>query len=301
VRPWLYRIATNVCLDRSGRRSKRILPTSRGAPATLHQGAGAPLSETTWIQPYPDELLGLQNERLSPEARYEQHEAVELAFIVALQHLAARQRATLIMRDVLGFSARETAAALATKTVSVNSSLQRARSTVDRLLPERTQQATIRSLGTSRELHLVHAFAEALERNDIDALVALLAGDVTFAMPPYPAWWRGRATVIAFTAADSIPKRVLVTRANAQPALAIYRWDTTTQSYRGDVIEILSLGDGCITEITAFVGPRHECSGDDLQPNVPSLLASFGLANTIRAREPVAAAPAEPRRRWLAD
>src|SRR5262245_11332939 len=146
VRSWLYKIATNTCLRAIERRSRRVLPVDYGAAANAHDGPGEPVTEAVWLEPYPDEQLGLGNGMAGPEARYEQREGVELAFIAALQHLPARQRAVLILRDVLGFSARETAAVLETTPVSVDSALQRARKTVAQRLPEQSQQATLRSL-----------------------------------------------------------------------------------------------------------------------------------------------------------
>ena len=125
------------------------------------------------------------------EARYEQRESVELAFVAALQHLPALQRAVLILREVLGFSAREVAQSLDTTAASVNSALQRARRTVDDALPERSQQQTLRSLGDERLRGIVERYVEAWESRNVDAMVAVLAEDVTFAMPPFPHWWSG--------------------------------------------------------------------------------------------------------------
>src|SRR5262249_35667277 len=136
---WLYRIATNACLDVIVRRRKaRALPIDYGAPSTADADVGQPLVESVGVEPYPDEAPGVVDGYAAPEARYEQREAVELAFIAALQHLPARQRAVLIMRDVLGFSAREASESLETSVASVNSALQRARKTAEERLPERT-------------------------------------------------------------------------------------------------------------------------------------------------------------------
>ena len=150
----------------------------------------------------PDQALGLEDGYASPEARYEQREAVELAFIAALQHLPPFPRAVLLLRDVLGFSAKETAGMLKTTVASVNSALQRARRRVEERMPARSQQATLRSLGNERVRAVVEGYLDAWERGDVDALVAMLAEDATFQMPPpYPTWWRGRE-VIAAAAAD---------------------------------------------------------------------------------------------------
>src|SRR5437016_636545 len=146
LRSWLYKIATNTCLKAIERRPKRVLPIDYGPAADPHDGPAEPLVESLWLEPYPDERLGLDDGLAGPEARYEQREGVELAFVAALQHLPARQRAVLILRDVLGFSAREAAAVLETTPVSVDSALQRAHKTVDERLPGRTQQQTLRLL-----------------------------------------------------------------------------------------------------------------------------------------------------------
>ena len=147
LRSWLYTIATNVSLRAIERRPSRVLPIDYGPPADPHQPIQAPLLESVWIEPYPDEQLGLDDGLAGPEARYEQRESIELAFIAALQLLPPRQRAVLILRDVLGFSGAEVAQALETTPASVYSALQRAHATLDERRPDRSQQATLRSLG----------------------------------------------------------------------------------------------------------------------------------------------------------
>ena len=147
LRSWLYTIATNTCLNAIERRPKRVLPIDYGPASDPHDDLGLPPLESTWVDPYPDQGLGLEDGYAGPEARYELRESVELAFVAALQNLPANQRAALILREVLGFSANETAEALETSVASVNSALQRARKTVDDKLPEESQQATLRALG----------------------------------------------------------------------------------------------------------------------------------------------------------
>src|SRR4051794_27524840 len=167
LRSWLYTIATNVCLRAIERRPKRVLPIDYGpASADPHADTGEPITESVWIEPFP-----------GPDVRYEQRESVELAFIAALQHLPAQQRAVLILRDVLGYSGAEAAAALDTNADAVYSALQRAHKTVQERLPEQTQQATLRSLGDERLSEIVTGYVDAWERNDVDALAALLAED----------------------------------------------------------------------------------------------------------------------------
>jgi RNA polymerase sigma-70 factor (ECF subfamily) len=254
LRPWLYRIATNVCLDALARRPKRSLPTERGPPAEPDDDPGTPLAESVWVEPYPDQEIGLEDGYAAPEARYERREAVELAFIAALQHLPARQRAVLILRDVLGFSAREVAEQLDTTVASVNSALQRARRSAEERLPEQSQQATLRSLGDAGVSAIVNRYMDAWERGDVDAIAALLAEDATFAMPPYARWWRGR-DVIAWFAAEPV-HRYLPARANGQLANAAYRWDPEEGRYIAEALEVLTLEGTLVREMTAFMTPE---------------------------------------------
>ena len=254
LRPWLYKIATNVSLDALAKRPKRTLHLD-AAPSHPTDGPGAPLVESTWIEPYPDEHVGLADGYAAPEARYEQRESVELAFIAALQHLPARQRAVLIMREVLGFSAREVAQSLDTTAASVNSALQRARKTVDEALPDRSQQATLRSLGDERLSGLVQRYVEAWESRNVDLMVAVLTEDVTFAMPPFPHWFSGRDTVIAFMVATGKPPlRYVLTRAGGQPAVGWYR-KAPRDVYLPTSIEVLALEGERVKEVTAFASP----------------------------------------------
>src|SRR5919197_527926 len=173
-RSWLYTVATNASLRIIERRPKRVLPIDYGPAADPHGMPAQALTESVWLEPYPDAELGLAADMLGPDARYEQRESIELAFTAALQHLPARQRAVLILRDVLGFSARETADALETTSVSVDSALQRAHKAIEDRVPSRSQQATLDALGDDETRTLVTRFADAWERHDVDALVALL-------------------------------------------------------------------------------------------------------------------------------
>jgi RNA polymerase sigma-70 factor, ECF subfamily len=234
-----------------------MLPADFGPASTAD--VGQPLVETTWVEPYPDELLGVADGYAAPGARYEQREAVELAFIASLQHLPANQRAVLILRDVLGFSAREVSERLDTSVASVNSALQRARKTVDERLPERSQQATLRALGDERVRALVDAYVDAWARRDVEAIAALLAEDAVFSMPPWPAWWQGRETIAGFANAthDECPEaRMVPITANGQPALAGYLLDSKTGQYCAAAIDVLTLEGGLVKEITAFGTPE---------------------------------------------
>ena len=255
LRTWLYRIATNVCIDASSRRSKRMLPTDSGAASTLND-VSQPLVETTWVEPYPDELLGIPDGYAAPGARYEQREAVELAFVASLQHLPATQRAVLILRDVLGFTAREVAERLDTSVASVNSALQRARKAVEERLPERSQQATLRALGNEEVRELVEAYMDAWSRRDVEAVAALLAEDAVFSMPPWAEWWQGRETIASFADNEECSEgRSFPIRANGQLAFAAYSLDEKTGRYVPAAIDVLTLEGGLIKEITVFVTP----------------------------------------------
>jgi RNA polymerase sigma-70 factor (ECF subfamily) len=179
---WLYRIATNVCLDAIGRRPKRLLPIDGGAPG----------EQLVSIEPYADEDLGLADGAPTPEDRYEQREALERALIAAIQHLPTRQRAVLLLREVLGFSAKEVSEILGSTVASTNSSLQRARSRLGERLSEPSPQATARSLGDVTVREAVDRLVDAFERGDVDAIVRLLAGDEAFAAH---ARWRRRRSI----------------------------------------------------------------------------------------------------------
>jgi RNA polymerase sigma-70 factor (ECF subfamily) len=279
VRTWVYRIATNACLDAIARRPKRVLPIDHGPPSAPGPVVDAPLVEGAWVEPYPDEPLGLSTGHASPAARYEQREAVELAFIAALQHLPAKQRAVLIMREVLGFSAREVAESLQTTRASVNSALQRARRSVDERVPERSQQETLRLLGDERATEIVNGYVDAWMKGDVEALQRLLTDDVVFSMPPWVTWWRGRDTLveIALAGRESCPpSRTMLTRANGQLAVAHYALEAETASYAAAAIDVFTLDGEAIAAITAFV--------------MPELFRDFGLAAELAAGDAFAAA-----------
>jgi RNA polymerase sigma-70 factor (ECF subfamily) len=260
LRTWLYRIATNASLDASARRPKRVLPVDHGPIATdSEHDPGPPLAESIWIEPYPDDALGTAEGYASPEARYEQREAVELAFIAALQLLPATQRAVLILREVLGFSAREVAESLNTTVASVNSALQRARKTVEERLPDRSQQETLRLLGDEKVRELVAAYVEAWAGGDVDAVRALLAEDAVFSMPPWSMWWRGRDAIAGLAPGAKetcATARTLPTRVNGQPAVASYPEDADSGRHLPLAIDVLTLEGGLIKEITAFITPE---------------------------------------------
>src|SRR5437764_9180212 len=235
LRSWLYTIATNTCLNAIERRPKRVLPIDYGPAADPHEPPGRPIVESVWIEPYPDEILGIEDGYAAPEASYEQREAVELAFVAALQHLPANQRAALILREVLGFSAKECAEMLDASVASVNSALQRARASVDERVPEQTQQSTLRDLGDDELRAIVDRYIDAWERNDVQAFAAMLTEDATFAMPPLASWYSGRDGISIWAANSPMNGnwrwKPLLVRANGQPALAFYNWDDAAGAY----------------------------------------------------------------------
>jgi len=258
ARTWLYRIATNACLKIIERRPKRVLPMDYGPAADPHDGPGEPVAESVWIEPFPDGQLA--DVLAGPDARYELRESVELAFVAALQHLPARQRAVLILRDVLGFSGGEVAGVLDTTPEAVYSTLQRAHSAVDDHLPERSQQATLRSLGDSRIRRLVESYVDAWERGDVEALAAMLTKDAAMAMPPQPTWFRGRAAVAAFLRAvplaGGLDSRLVPLRANGQLAFGHYTRDQDTGGYTPHGVHVLTLRGSEIEEMTVFRTPE---------------------------------------------
>ncbi|HWN31185.1 MAG TPA: sigma-70 family RNA polymerase sigma factor [Pseudonocardia sp.] len=259
LRSWLYTVATRTCLDTVGHRRKRALPVDLGPSSDRAVVGDAPLTDVAWLGPYPD--TGLADAPASPEARYEQREAVELAFVAACQHLPGNQRAALLLFDVLGFSAAEIAATMDTSTASVNSALQRARRIVAEKVPARTQQRTLREIGDTRLGEIVAGYSAALERGDADALVALLTEDVTWSMPPLPHWYRGLEAVTDF--AVRIPLtgcgswRHVPTSANGQAAVGCYLRGDDAGEHRGWSINVLTLRGERIAEITSFIGLEH--------------------------------------------
>jgi RNA polymerase sigma-70 factor, ECF subfamily len=270
IRTWLYKIATNSCLQLVARRPRRRLPSGHGPAVAPHTPPGEPLSESVWIEPYPDESLELDDRTTAPAVRYEQRESVELAFVAMLQHLPPRQRAVLLLREVLDFSANEVAELLDTTVQSVNSALQRARHTAAERVPELSQQATVRSLGDDRTRQLVASYIDAFERADVEGLVAILTEDVAWTMPPLGTWYQGLDAVIPFLVEYPLSDRWrhLPVRASGQLAVGCYLWRAEERQYAAAVLDVLTLRGDRIAEVTGFVTPR--------------LFARFGLPDRLR-------------------
>ncbi len=291
LRSWLYTIATNTCLDQIARRPKRVLPIDYGPATDPQVGPGEPLVESVWIEPYPDALVGLRDGFAAPDARYELRESVELAFVAALQHLPANQRAVLILREVLGFSAKEVAATLETTVASVNSAMQRARATVAERVPEQSQQATLRALGDDSVRTLVDRYVDAWERDDVQAFAAMLSEDATFAMPPLVSWYAGRAAIERWASALPLAGawrwRALRSTANAQPALGFYAWNEQQRCHRPFALNVLSLRGDQVSAVTAFIARSTEPREREVFERYPDepidaakvdeLFARFGL------------------------
>jgi RNA polymerase sigma-70 factor, ECF subfamily len=250
-RAWLYRIATNTCLDALERRPRvpaQVAPDAIGAP-----------SEITWLQPFPDAILdAAAPSRDEPDAVVVAKETIELAFLVALQHLPPRSRAVLIVRDVLGWSAKETAELLDTSVAAVNSALQRARAALEERLPEQRDEWTAATEPDAAERALLERYVEASERGDGAALAALMAEDARFSMPPQPEAYRGRDTIVqawisgGFGSAEFGHMRCLVTRANRSPAVACYVRGPGDDRHRAFALDALRIVEGEIAEITTF-------------------------------------------------
>jgi RNA polymerase sigma-70 factor, ECF subfamily len=254
VRSWLYSIATNTALDIAKHRSRREFAVDMGTPAGPGAELDAPLTDLPWLEPYPDQWL-TQGTQPSPEARYEHRESVELAFVAALQHLPPLQRAVLLLREVVGFSAAEIASQLGTSVASVTSALQRARVTAQTRLPARSQQVALRMLGDQRTRDLVNRYADAIERGDIEVLVDMLTQDVTWSMPPVPTWFQGLESVRDFLVRYPLTDRWRhrPARANGQLAVAGYVYDKDNGGFIPASIDVLTLEGDKIAAVTGFL------------------------------------------------
>lgn len=266
VRTWLYRITTNACLRSVRRRPTRRLSPDLGPARESTDELGPPMPGPVWVEPLLEETPGTD-----PAARYLRREGVELAFVAALQHLPGTQRAALIMRDVLAFSAEETAAVLDTTTASVTSALQRARRTVADRVDRTDQGAELARLGDAGQRELVDAFVSAWERSDVNGLLELLTADARFTMPPLPAWFEGRGSIGRFVSERMFVTawRLVPTRANGQLAFYCYQ-SGTDGTFRLGAVNVLSLREGRICWIAGFVDPARLSTY-----GVPEILEEF--------------------------
>jgi len=269
IRSWLYRIATNRCLNSlrdGGRRPQGMLGSNPPPEAPEPTRWGEPI----WLQPYPDSMIeGLPDRAGGPDARYETKEAVGLAFVSGLQRMAPQQRAVLVLRDVLGYRAAEVAEMLETSEASVNSALQRARGALE-AMPERPSGSALPS--SPEERALLSQFSEAFESGDIDTLVELMTEDAWVRMPPEPHEYQGRPAIAEFLRTRSIwqsgrPVQLVPTRANGQPAFGYYTSDPHADIVRISGIFVLTLRAGAIIAMTRF--------GDN------GVLPYFGLPRTL--------------------
>jgi RNA polymerase sigma-70 factor (ECF subfamily) len=256
LRAWLYAIATNTALD-------------------LAEAMRDAVGEPVWLEPYPDRMLddrATPPPEVSPEARYEQRESLELAFVVALQYLPPAQRAVLILRDVVGFSARETASLLATSVPAVTSALQRARAGVRDRLPARSQQAALRSLGDERIRALAARYADAIERADTDLLVSMLTSDATWSMAPTPSWYQGREAIRGFLVdkVSAVRWQHRTSSANGQLAVGCYIFDAGRGRYVASVLDVLTVDGDRISAVDAFL------TAQNADVSYPFTAASFG-------------------------
>jgi RNA polymerase sigma-70 factor, ECF subfamily len=277
-RAWLYKIATNACLDVLDQRySRRLLPIDIFPDSDPNGTIDPPPSEIYWLEPFPDEWLFDQT-AINPEARYSLHESVSLAFLTALQALPPRQRAALILTDVLDWSAREVAELLETSISSVNSALHRARVTLTKHYHGHLQENTRRVETDEQTQKLLNQYIEAWQTADIEGLVALLKKDAILTMPPSPSWYLGKKAIGIFAAKTVLADhgmfpgkakgrwKLLPLHANAQPAFAIYQ-HAENGDYHFAGIHVLTLKARQLTQITCFMDP--------------SLSVHFGVSPTL--------------------
>jgi RNA polymerase sigma-70 factor, ECF subfamily len=273
-RSWLYRIATNACLKEIERRPPRVLPRDFGPPADPLLPPSPPLAEIVQLEPYPDVLLSeLPSSSSDPEAVYILRESIGFAFLIAIQLLTPRQRAVLILRDVLDWRAAEVAALLESSVASVNSALQRARATLAHRLPPSDRGGAGEDVSEAAERSLLARYIQAWETGDMDRLAVLLKEDAVLTMPPAASWFQGPEAIARFfhylCFSDRRKSfRLLPTRANRQPACAAYEWDGDASHYRFSGIMLLRVEGDLIAEVTGF--------GDT------GLFASFGLPEVLK-------------------
>ncbi len=268
-RAWLYQIATNACLNAlaARRNAQRFLPDQR-ASATTQMPDGTPAADVPWLEPYPDSNLeGIADDAPNAEARYASREAVQLAFVAVIQQLPPRQRAVLLLCDVLGWSAVEAATLLGGSTASINSALQRARVTLAKRYPHGRPPVTPQPNAAQQQL--LGRYLQAWEKLDVDGFVALLKEEATYTMPPLPQWYAGRHAIRTFFEwawKGYHGFRLVPTAANRQPAFAAYSRTSANAPWAAHSIHLLALEQNMISTLTLFVKPAG-----------PGLFDAFGL------------------------
>ena len=292
---WLQSIAARRCLTAIERRRRRALPMDYGGPTPGGEPSGDPLPTDAWIDPFP-EPTPTEAMEIEPSARYERRESVELAFVAAIHHLSANQRAVLLLRDVLGFSAKETADALETSTASVTSALQRARRRIEERLPRRSQQWTVRALGDQRLADIVQRYGDAWEQGNVEAVVALLSEDASFTMPPLSTWYLGRRAIAEWLRAEPLAGhqkwRLLPVRANGQLAAAFYVRDEGADCFLPLALNVFAFDGDRISGVTAFIVRVAEGPGGEALPDLAvepidearraAVFTRFGLPRLVR-------------------
>ena len=266
IRTWLYKIASNVCIDALEKRERRVLPTDLGGPIGPTDSIGPPRLDANWLEPCPADFYA--SDQMSPGALYERRQSVALAFLIAIQLLPAKQRAVLMLHDVLGFQAAECGDLLDLSAAAVNSALQRARETL------RERQGELRTPPpTGEQSELLQLYVRAWELADVDALIALLLDDASLEMPPLPQWLLGAEAIgrsikaMLFAPAGPGAFRLLQTEANGQPAFGAYQLDRDSGRLHAMALHVLRFRDERIASITAFLNPE--------------LLPAFGLPESI--------------------
>ena len=273
VRAWLYKISTNLCLDSLRKRPRRSLPIAREDESTLEQPIPPSINEPIWLDPYPFDIPA--SEDVNPEARYSISESIRLAFLTSLHLLPPRQRAVLILRDVLDWKAEEVAVALDQTVPSVKSALHRARTTLAKHHPTLHRENITASITDEELRRQLDLYVKAWETADVDGLVALLRDDSTFSMPPIPSWYCGRESIgglvrkTIFAGQASGRWRLLPTRANGQPGFGLYKLNEETKGYDGYGVQVATFDGKHIADITTFRNP--------------ALMKFFDLPSTLTA------------------
>jgi RNA polymerase sigma-70 factor (ECF subfamily) len=259
MRAWLHKIATNACLNalESRKHQQRYLPDQLG-PAVEPSAFGAPATDIPWLEPYPDSTLeGIADATPNPEALFTARESVQLAFVAAIQQLSPRQRAVLMLCDVLGWASAEAANLLESSTASINSALQRARETLSKNYSDR--RPSIQSPPTAEQQKLLGRYLQAWEGHNVDNFVALLKEDAAAVMPPWPQWLAGREIIGAFFAGawkTCGGLHLVPTSANGQPAFAVYEFSSANEQWNAHSIHVITLEKDVIAQMTIFIEPR---------------------------------------------